>query len=1069
MKKIFRMAVVCALAGATLLYTGCTKDYSDDISDLKDRVSSVESTVAALQAKINAGYVITGVTANAEGYLVTLSDGNSFQVKNGKDGAKGEDGKDGKDGTNGTNGTNGKDGTVVTIKNGNWYIDDKDTGVKAEATVDSITIDKDGNICINGVSTGVKAGTVAVWNSEAGTVTFKGINADGSDLVIGVCELQSIVFVPQLYLDGIEAAKYNYLAGHYGKADTKAITGVVEDKYAATPGTAAVVLAEGGKYNYVEDASYSFGEIAEAEYHVNPSSFDLTKAAFTLEGYNKEEITRAGDTSWKPVLKSIERSKDGKLAVVKYQIETPANATSKANLVSVMRLNGVLNDSKKVVSSDYEAVAPFRENLKALAFTEASAYSTDLTNVVKAYAAPCANTKLSELYLSAQDAIEHSYSVDVQYQSSMDLAKIIAIHANPAGSDLHTANDAKEVVYTLDELQKKYPELKLNFELVPYKVGANTTEEQMYGQIEGTTFYPCWVESDGKTQHRSTAEDNSGNSAVGRKPVVLVTLVDAKSNVLLYGYFKIEIAKTVKPATFKKDFIIKSFDVPYLCEAADSTTWAESSHIVLEKELNMTYAEFITRYGKYWDGKTYVKIGEDFVEVPTTGKAKDYGKIEYKQDASGNSINDIYKISFTKEQLDNVIADFKDRSVTLYAKFGASANDYVFIGLTAVIAQPAKVTFVEHNPAYWFKAADDEATDLIFVNPLVPNKTADDVTVYSNKLRNYWVENKPKVAFDATANAAYKSVWEGKPVYVHFELNKTQSCKVDGKALVVSKGAKQDTLFLEAAKKANILAFVSTESVIEWNTKTSTNGTVLSPESGIVTYYHNGSTENCTSKKVLNEYTHPVLTTGSALTETLAKDILYADVQLIATYGDCEIPCGTENFHVGFFRPVDIIKHTPKALKDAVPTGDNVVIGELFRAKDWQNFDIFTYDEKTNTYADGMYGTAVNWYQYYGFKAVNIDTKNIMSDQTGKVLKLSEVNPAAKVWLAEKATPEKEISDKIDISAGASKLGDYVFHYENNTGVVQNFNLYVPVEIEYHWGVVSAKIEIPVTATVAGN
>ena len=54
--------------------------------------------------------------------------------------ASGADGKDGKDGTNGVNGSDGKDGkdglTPFIGENGNWWIGEKDTGVKAvEAAV----------------------------------------------------------------------------------------------------------------------------------------------------------------------------------------------------------------------------------------------------------------------------------------------------------------------------------------------------------------------------------------------------------------------------------------------------------------------------------------------------------------------------------------------------------------------------------------------------------------------------------------------------------------------------------------------------------------------------------------------------------------------------------------------------------------------------------------------------------------------------------------------------------------------------------------------------------------------
>ena len=50
----------------------------------------------------------------------------------GKDGINGKDGADGKDGTNGQNGSDGADGNTPFIgENGNWWIGETDTGVKA--------------------------------------------------------------------------------------------------------------------------------------------------------------------------------------------------------------------------------------------------------------------------------------------------------------------------------------------------------------------------------------------------------------------------------------------------------------------------------------------------------------------------------------------------------------------------------------------------------------------------------------------------------------------------------------------------------------------------------------------------------------------------------------------------------------------------------------------------------------------------------------------------------------------------------------------------------------------------
>ncbi len=117
MKKNFKVAFVGAI-GAMLMLAGCAKDYSSDINALDDRVTAVEGSVADLKAKISAGAVITSVTPADNGVKVTLSNGQSFDITNGKDG------KDGKD---------GKNGSVVDVNDeGYWTIDGKSIGLKAE-------------------------------------------------------------------------------------------------------------------------------------------------------------------------------------------------------------------------------------------------------------------------------------------------------------------------------------------------------------------------------------------------------------------------------------------------------------------------------------------------------------------------------------------------------------------------------------------------------------------------------------------------------------------------------------------------------------------------------------------------------------------------------------------------------------------------------------------------------------------------------------------------------------------------------------------------------------------------
>ena len=91
----------------------------------------------------------TATNGNVDTYTVTLTNGKTytFTVTNGKDGANGKDGENGKDGAD------GKDGLTPFIgENGNWWIGDTDTGVKAVAD-NSIPAGSDNVIEAEGVDT----------------------------------------------------------------------------------------------------------------------------------------------------------------------------------------------------------------------------------------------------------------------------------------------------------------------------------------------------------------------------------------------------------------------------------------------------------------------------------------------------------------------------------------------------------------------------------------------------------------------------------------------------------------------------------------------------------------------------------------------------------------------------------------------------------------------------------------------------------------------------------------------------------------------------------------------------
>ena len=87
------------------------KDYDDDIAHLQEQIDANKKAIDQINSLITSGSVITNVTKDGNGIVVTLSNGQSYTI---------------------TNGADGKDAVVWTIgDDGYWYQDGKKTDYKA--------------------------------------------------------------------------------------------------------------------------------------------------------------------------------------------------------------------------------------------------------------------------------------------------------------------------------------------------------------------------------------------------------------------------------------------------------------------------------------------------------------------------------------------------------------------------------------------------------------------------------------------------------------------------------------------------------------------------------------------------------------------------------------------------------------------------------------------------------------------------------------------------------------------------------------------------------------------------
>ena len=127
--KTFKFLMPFLLVAFALV--GCdTDDLRNDIDELKNRVESLEAQVSAINDNVNAlkvfadgGKTISSYEETESGYKLVLSDNTVLNITQGQPGQV--------------------DVPEITIQNGNWYIEGKDTGDKAvgtDATLPQFTI-----------------------------------------------------------------------------------------------------------------------------------------------------------------------------------------------------------------------------------------------------------------------------------------------------------------------------------------------------------------------------------------------------------------------------------------------------------------------------------------------------------------------------------------------------------------------------------------------------------------------------------------------------------------------------------------------------------------------------------------------------------------------------------------------------------------------------------------------------------------------------------------------------------------------------------------------------------------
>ena len=1020
-RKYFSALLMGALTIASVsTFTSC-KDYDDDISSLQSQIDKLNEMVSKIQGQIDKGAILTGVSPVENGVKLTLSNGDSYTITNGKDGAKGADG------AAGAPGTPGRDADIWKIgEDGYWYKNDTKTDWKAVGTDGAAgaagtagTAGKDGKYYVPNPQTGtffvygdgdkdaydsgvsyLASGIItATWTKDV--LTLNGVkNEAGEQIVINLTtDLKALVFSPEYYYQGIEAFE---MATYKFKPKTVKAVDPDEDYKTDAPTTAATF------FNYAPDMT--------ASYFLNPANAKVENKAelFSFISADKEYKTRATGAKRDFRVEKVDLSKSGMVTVhTKYNGDA-VKSIAADNQVTVLALQ--YKGVNGTVTSDFAAV-------RATAYTD---LQLNLASVPHA---------CNHLYATAKEAIDNDAQANLKYNDDkgIDLRELINTdRVYQGGTCQGWDKNAKEDLV-------KQAGFKYSFELVGYHKGLNETSQSAHAAIaaDGYTMRAQMPEG-GKQQPYgySAAEANKlqNPATMNREPLVRVILTDTVNNkIASVGYLKFKI--TDKDTQDQQQvFPMATVTTSYTIDCGDENVmkqdlkWFDIEEQIIA-QLSLSKTQFETTYD--YEGAALDLDQFDKAELKATAllPVNKIGVVQHTtQDVNGTE-TEVLKWAVNNQK---AYAAFKSgkTSLTTYIRFTKktdatsvakpdyvnSADKYVYVKFTwtpSAINLTPSTAFDNGSKlvSYWYGANKLEAGSgfaEIHGNVEAVGSTdnkkngaetaaADDEFVFniSNTLKgNKLAVNEMKAPY-AGLNSKLVLTYEF----------------VTGHGLYAN--ADGDKIFTDPLL-ANLVA-------------------TLNKTTGVV------SMKDCSlaAKEKLNAYAPK---TGEV--NTLDK-VLTARVKVVATMcGNIDVPVENKEFDVKFIRPISITDATAKFV-DGVTTTAKLNLTFV----DWRGYNFV--------------GTRVpnsNYFTYYGVKSIALDIPNAKTNLNNNWNdKLSDLTN--KIKLDFNAPTAAQIA--------AQDFGTIT--YSNNGSTVGTFQVKIPATVTYDWGELKTEVVVTIEKTQIGG
>ena len=619
----------------------------------------------------------------------------------------------------------------------------------------------------------------------------------------------------------------------------------------------------------------------------------------------------------------------------------------------------------------------------------------------------------NHLAVKAADAIQNAPEVKVAWDETVDLAEYVQTHYG--AGDAHTKWDENAASGTVEKAGFSY-----SYELVGYIDGSNKTSQSAHAALKGSVLRPQ-LPKDGKAAEWGATEQNQ--ATVGRMPLVRVFLNDNNSKKkVAVGYLKVEI--TGAPAedritatteyTFNEGFTLSCRTEDWVQEV----TWFQIEEQILA-QLNISKEDFERSY--IYDGPMIQYSEATLDAMPLTKLST---KVEQtKVDVEGTMTEVLQWTIPANYAYEYFSANASMKAVVRYTKQNKDiqgvviSNDYVYVTLTWApnprnVNPTGTLADADKTKQYWFAGNSNEGGsgyNEIHVNTEVPAATGHNIMNFNKFILE-------------TFNGHDVTISEIPAVYTDFadtKLTKTFRF-VDPKGAKLTGVSKTVYTMSVNADRTQLLA--SSEAVA--NTVVATIKDAANNDGEDLIQLEE---DNSVAKDLLNVAGRDDL--ANNLTARLS-------VETLNGCGKSLNEVTNNEFDVKFLRPITVKADKMDNFKDGVDVGaEGSVIDVKLAFTDWRNYAFVT--------------TPINYYTYYGVKSITIDTDKAQTTVNGKY----EPIPAGM---------KVEYSGVEDISAG--KFGKLT--YINNKAEVGEFDIKLPVAVEYAWGTVEFDIVCHVAKTV---